>query len=954
MLTKITGLGILMITLMLCLVILCSCTVECDYTFAMQQYLTETSGGGDVQATAVLQDSTGSVGDDGVTISDTDSAQYLVDIDTAGYYNIMVDYYILHNGLVESEIDVTVQDYSAQRTKLLAMWTDYGEFEQDNLGNDVLSLQYLVEQWLCTLLYPNDYSTATPLVFYFDQGCNEIELCNVVGGEIIIANVQVVSIETIDSYNSYLANNNAKDYSGSTDAIILEAETPQYKNSSSIIPYSSGSQDVTPFDTYTTKLNIISNFYEAGEAVTYQMVVGASGFYNIGLNYMVDNSNRTTFVTVMIDGSVPFGELLHYPLPSNSSFSDHLLSNNGDPFKVYLEAGTHTITFCIDGSLVASYSDQLLDITTELNSIYLDLKKVVGASGDTNRQWDTETDFPDLIPSLEDISSQLATIYDQLKLINGLDANYQALINITSAIKMIDGLLEEPMYIPNNYADISEGTASIVQTIVAAREDISYTPLDLDAISISSSSAPYQFVKVNFFSKIVEAVKKFFYSFTADYSSVQEGNNVLNVWVARPRQYVDIMQQMIDSSDFAEQTGYDVQFSMLADEGKIILSSIADIQPNACFGISNWLPYEMGIRGLTVDISQYDDYSEIINRFSTGAIIPLIADEIAFGLPETQDFYVMYYRQDILDQYNIPLPDTWDDVVSILPELHRYGMNFYIPLSSSTSSKSIMTTAPFILQQGGTLFSSDASTTTIDDANSIEAIKMMTELYTLYGLPLQVTDFFDSFRNGSLPIGISTFETYVKLSYAAPEIAGLWDIALSPGTVDETTGEVLRYQAGSSTSVVALDSGDQQANDATWELLKWWTSTDVQSQFANRVIMSYGNMYIWNSANLEAFDLSMSFSQEHKDIIIEQWEYLQEISRVPGWYMLERELSNLWNDVVLNGINVRVAIEEAADTVNKELKRKLTEFGYMDGSVMVNPYTLTTMEYVEILKNQNK
>ena len=82
---------------------------------------------------------------------------------------------------------------------------------------------------------------------------------------------------------------------------------------------------------------------------------------------------------------------------------------------------------------------------------------------------------------------------------------------------------------------------------------------------------------------------------------------------------------------------------------------------------------------------------------------------------------------------------------------------------------------------------------------------------------------------------------------------------------------------------------------------------------------------------------------------------MREIPRVPGWYMLERELSNSWNNIVLNGKNTRATIEDAVDLINKELTRKLTEFGYLDnmGNV-IKPYHVTTLEMIEDIKKKGK
>jgi hypothetical protein len=85
--------------------------------------------------------------------------------------------------------------------------------------------------------------------------------------------------------------------------------------------------------------------------------------------------------------------------------------------------------------------------------------------------------------------------------------------------------------------------------------------------------------------------------------------------------------------------------------------------------------------------------------------------------------------------------------------------------------------------------------------------------------------------------------------------------------------------------------------------------------------------------------MQMSLPSAHKAVIRKQWNFMAEYSRVPGWYMLERELSNCWNNIVLQGENARTAIDDSVSLINKEIKRKMIQFGYLkaDGSYPERP-----------------
>jgi hypothetical protein len=91
----------------------------------------------------------------------------------------------------------------------------------------------------------------------------------------------------------------------------------------------------------------------------------------------------------------------------------------------------------------------------------------------------------------------------------------------------------------------------------------------------------------------------------------------------------------------------------------------------------------------------------------------------------------------------------------------------------------------------------------------------------------------------------------------------------------------------------------------------------------------------------------MSWDPNHQQIIYEQWTHIYDPVKVPGSYMVERELSNIWNKVVYDGVNLRTAIEDGSVIANREITRKMIEFGYLDASGnIIQPYFIPTPETI--------
>ncbi|MBO7536281.1 MAG: extracellular solute-binding protein, partial [Bacilli bacterium] len=299
---------------------------------------------------------------------------------------------------------------------------------------------------------------------------------------------------------------------------------------------------------------------------------------------------------------------------------------------------------------------------------------------------------------------------------------------------------------------------------------------------------------------------------------------------------------------------------------------------------------------------------------------------------------------DILETLNLEVPETYQDIIDILPTLQRYGMNYYMPMAGGSGLKSIEITAPFIYQYGGDIYSADAFEAGIDTKEGIEALTMMVDLFTIYSLPLTTQNFYNDFRTGLSPIGIAGFGEYLQLSNAAPEIQGKWKLALAPG-VEQNDGTIRRDQTAGSQAVMIFEKSDKKLE--AWDFIKWWLSTDVQSSFANTIQATYGETYLWNTANLNAFK-TLAIPEEDKEIILKQWEYIHQVPQTPATYMVERGISNAWNSCVFNQVSVRAAVTDYSLEINREIKRKMQEFGYLDkNGEVVKPYYIPTVDDIK-------
>jgi ABC-type glycerol-3-phosphate transport system substrate-binding protein len=796
-------------------------------------------------------------------------------------------------------------------------------------------------RWIKTVMRDANFSQKYPLQLYLTKGKHNFEFI-LIQESMYLGSIYIETFSKYPDYSQYLKDNPAPDSSGVT--IEIEAEHPSYKNDTSIRPINNRSLEVTPYDTYRLLLNTLGgeSWKRSGTAVYYEFNIPEDGMYYITLRALQNSRNNfTVFRRITINGSVPFEQLNEVAFNYSTNWAN--ISLGGDlPYKIFLRKGVNILGIEATDSPYNAPIEKIQKVLIDINTLSLEIKKLTGNQVDPYKEWVISDYIPNLKERLIAIADDLRADKDVLTTINQ-NSGSQETLTYQMAIDNIMFLAQDPDKVPIHLNRFSEGSGSAAQLLANLLPLLQSQPLALDTINIHSPEIKLQQAKVPFYTSFIEGVKRFIHSFKPDpYQSIAAGEGELEVWVNRPRQYVDLLQMMTDES-FTTDTGIKVKFSIMPDESKLVLANAAGIQPDVGLGVSTNIPYEIAIRNALYDLRSFNDFDSFIRIYSPGSLLSYIINDSVYAIPETQDFWVTFYRKDIMASLGLPIPKTWKEVIEILPELQRYGMNYNTPLSGGSGFKNYLYTAPYVFNYGAQLYSPDGFSTGLGSEAAIDAMKFMAESFTIYGMPLTTSSFYNSFRYGSLPIGVSNVTTYVQLLTAAPEINGLWGIDLYPATV-LTDGTQNRYATGSAQACIMFKNTDQP--EEGWKFMKWWMSTQTQVDFEQQLILNYGQEYLWYSANLEAFK-SLPIPQEHKDVILQQWQWLQEPVKLPGSYMEERELSNAWNKIVFDGVNPRVAIDSSLIIINREITRKMEEFGYLNNGVKVREFKIPTIDTVK-------
>ena len=887
-----------------------------------------------------------------VQIGERGSIELELNVVADGIYYMCFDYLADSDTILPVEaqfmIDGDFPFYEMRQQVLESQWSTPQQKSYDSYGNEVVGIPDKVYEWQNKYIMDSTYRYSGSLGIELTKGRHTVTV-TLKEGTLLLGNFKLTAKPQVEAYTG-------SEKAAGDGFIEIQAEDFTYRNASSIHATCEYDPNLYPYQAGNRIMNTVdsTSFSEGGQQISYQFTVEKEGNYYLAFHYsQSDKSDFPVFMNIRIDGELPNTEFENCAFAYKKDYNLYtLLDSEGNKISVPLGAGQHTISMQISMEPLRNALETIEQIMGKVNDLSLEVTKVAGTNKDKYRDFSLESYIPGIGDTLIQWADELAAVMEEARTYNPDKKKIAAFSSISIAENQLRSLVKKPDELIYRIDELATSTSSVNQHLANLIDSLNGNDFSLDSIYLYQEDAAKQLPRhKNVFVKAGLGIVRFCTSFGKQaYSSSNTNPEHLQVSVNRSRQHLEIMQQMI-TEEFTPQTGVEVDLSLMPDQTKLVLANASGDSPDVATGVNYSIPFELGIRGALKDLTQFDDFAEVAGRYTEGLLMPYVIDDSVYAIPETMNFQVLFYRKDILDKLGLEVPDTLEDVEAMLPDLQMRGLNFYYPTARTVGMKTFLDTTPIIFQSGGRLYDTYVEDVTITSEEVVEGFTTLTNLFTIYNLPKDVPNFYQHFRNGDYPIGISDFGTYNLISNAAPEIDGSWGVALIPGVKDEN-GEVMRYSSAGAESTFLFNSTPEREEQA-WEFVKWWSSAQVQAEFGQRLQITYGDEYYWNTANCEAF-AQLPWDSDDKEVISEQLTWTMEAPRALASYMVERELSDAYNLVVLGAksANVREALDDAQKNIKRETLRKLEEFGYIENGVTVKEYEVPTIEKVhEIIQN---
>lgn len=869
-------------------------------------------------------------------------------------------------------------------------------FRSDLIGNSLTPEIDQNERWMSYYCNDSEGYYTEYYAFYFAEGKHtlslEAERERCLLGDIVLIPTDDSSL-AIPSYSDYLKSlpEDAKPVSsgslrnGTGDFTFIRAEMPDYVSDSAVYMTNDRSSALTNPSVPNAQLyNVIgANSYNSiGQWAAYTFTVSQAGLHNIVMRYK-QSTLEGMFICRIIklsssdgmyglpDGTptVPFKEANNARFDYNSDWQTSCIGDGENTFQFYFKEGvTYTLYLEVGLGSLASYLQRVDDSLATINDCYLRILQLTGSSPDKNRDYGFMEIMPDVIFSLNEQAVRLADIKSEFQALCGGETGQHL-----STLELVSDLLARmggnEYEIPAKLSTLKSYLGTLGTWLNSSRT----SSMTVDSIYIGNveSEKDLPRANANFFQSAWFEIKAFIYSFFTEYdqmgvtSSADLSSDALSVWLASGRDQSKIWRSLVDNqfseycrteSEYCRQNGItSVPISLkLVTAGTLLPSILADKGPDVYMGLDGSTVINYAIRGAVVpvmDVSSYDDESKR-QGFSDAAaylgdtdafhdaslnVIELLGK--TYGVPMTMNFSMMYYRLDVLVGLESSVPETWDDLLALLPVLQANNLSagvlgvfntmLYQRKNDDPNSSTSKGTASMWRYEDKSIYDGVYAGAQIglDSNAALDVFQYYCRLFTDYSFPYQY-DAANRFRTGEMPIIIGDYVSiYNQLTVFATEIDGLWEFSSVPGTrADDGTLNYDSIAADTNLVIPYSKTRSQKTLAEAWEFIKWNAGEEAEAEYGNRMVALIGPSAKYAVANMKAID-KLSWTSKETRAIKDQLNHLSSVKNYPGSYIITRYVDFAFLEAKNKGTNPVEALQGYIAAINAELTRKREEFG---------------------------
>ena len=190
--------------------------------------------------------------------------------------------------------------------------------------------------------------------------------------------------------------------------------------------------------------------------------------------------------------------------------------------------------------------------------------------------------------------------------------------------------------------------------------------------------------------------------------------------------------------------------------------------PDVALFVPEQTVINLAVRGALADFSDDGRHRNGKGRFHPSALVAAGWNGGLYALPETQTWFMLFCRTDILSGLGLDIPDTWDELYHVLQVLRQRNMLVGVPRGRWVYEM-------LLLQRGGQVFNTDLTATDMEATCLSGAFAAWTDFF-VKAFPPVAYDFTTGSVPAKCPSASSTIPCITSCGWPLPKSAacGKW------------------------------------------------------------------------------------------------------------------------------------------------------------------------------------
>ena len=324
------------------------------------------------------------------------------------------------------------------------------------------------------------------------------------------------------------------------------------------------------------------------------------------------------------------------------------------------------------------------------------------------------------------------------------------------------------------------------------------------------------------------------------------------------------------------------------------------------FAASDWL----------LPIDPYLDKSELDSKYFFGRIIEQVDlyNGSIVALPVYNDCGILYYRKDLLKKYNVPIPETWHELVAIAQKIQQRerqkNPRFYAFVWQGAQYEGLICTfLEFAVSHGGGIMDDEKNITISSQAN-VKALQFMYDLIHEYEISPPNT--FTEMKEEEVRLFFENGNALFERNW--PYAWGLHERNSSP--LKGKVGIMILPKARGGDPASALGgwhigiSRFSDDIDNAWKLVEFVLSHEVQKELA--LVLG------WNPGRIDIYeDQEIRERMPHIDVLRSAFQTSVARPNIPYYTQMSEILQRYLNGALSGRLTPAQALEESQTEIEK-------------------------------------